>query len=135
MSPSPLQPRGKPTTLPAISDAEWIVMREFWARGSATVTEVATALAEPHRWKPATVQTLVTRLKKKGALGFTKNGREHVYHPLVNERDCLHDAGRSFIERITGGRLAPLLACLAEREDLSSHDIAEMKRILESKGQ
>src|SRR5690242_3071582 len=110
-----MPPRKPSQPLPAISDAEWIVMREFWQRGQGTVADLVQALAGRMHWKPRTVQSLINRLVQKNALGFEKIGREYLYRPLVAEGDCVMDASQSFVDRIFGGKLAPLLACFVER--------------------
>lgn len=117
--------------LPAISDAEWVVMREFWQRGQGTVAEIVAGLQGRVRWKPKTVQSLINRLVGKGALAFTKVGREHLYKPTVAEAECVLEASRTFVDRIFGGRLAPLLACFAERGELTPQDIAQLRQILD----
>lgn len=106
-------------------------MRELWQRGEGTVADVVEALKGRSAWKPRTVQSLINRLVRKGALSFTKSGREHVYSPRVAESECVLDASRSFIDRIFGGRVAPLLACFAERGELSRDDLAQLRRILD----
>jgi BlaI family penicillinase repressor len=121
----------KKTPLPSISDAEWIVMQEFWSRGESTSAEVIERVCKRQDWKPPTVQTLISRLVKKGALGFERNGREYLYRPLVEEAHCVHDASRSFVDRVFGGKLAPLLACFVEREKISGKEMEELRRILE----
>ncbi len=105
-------------------------MREFWARGEATVAGIVEALEGRMHWKPRTIQSLINRLVGKGALGFTKVGREHLYRPQVTEKDCVLEASRSFVDRIFGGRLAPLLACFAEQGEISAQEVAQLRRIL-----
>ena len=39
--------------LPTISDAEWVVMAEFWRLREATAREVVTALEGRQQWKNA----------------------------------------------------------------------------------
>jgi BlaI family penicillinase repressor len=131
----PMKPAVRKSKVPtaAISDAEWVVMQEFWSRGEATSAEIIAAVTERQSWKPPTVQTLITRLVKKGALSFTRNGREYLYRPVVLEQDCVHEASRSFVNRVFGGKLAPLLSCFVEQEKLSREEIDELKRILEAK--
>ncbi len=119
------------TSLPTISDAEWVVMQEFWQRGDSTAADIVTALEGRMHWKPRTVQSLINRLVGKGALGFTKIGREHLYQPLVAESECVMEASRKFVDRIFGGRLAPLLACFVESGEVSTQDIAKLRQILE----
>lgn len=125
------RPNENAAALPAISDAEWVVMREFWQRGDSTAADIVAALEGRMQWKPRTVQSLINRLVGKGALGFTKIGREHLYQPLVAEADCVMEASRKFVDRIFGGRLAPLLACFVESGEVSTQDIAKLRQILE----
>ena len=105
-------------------------MSEFWKGGEATVKQIVAGLEGRQQWKPQTVQTLINRLVQKGALGFRKEGREHIFHPLHAEADCVHEASKSFVDRVFGGRLAPLLACFLEREECTKEEIEEMRRLL-----
>ena len=122
-------------SLPAISDAEWVVMAEFWRLGEATAREVVTALEGRQQWKPRTVQSLINRLVGKGALGFEQRGREYVYRPAVEESRCVHEASRTFVDRVFSGKLAPLLACFLEREKVSKNELEEIRKLLEEKRQ
>ena len=119
--------------LPAISDSEWLIMSEFWRLGEATVKDIMVELEERQAWKITTVQTLINRLVQKHALGRRKEGREFIYSALVEEGHCTHAASRSFMDRVFGGKLAPLLATFMERHECSPEDIAELKRLLEDK--
>lgn len=108
-------------------------MAEFWKLGEATAKRIVGELEGRQRWKPKTVQTLVNRLLQKGALGFRKEGREHVYRPLFAEAQCVHEASKSFVDRVFKGRLAPLLACFLDREECSREQIEEMRQLLNTK--
>ena len=117
--------------LPSISDAEWVVMREVWERGPMTTNQVVASLDNKTHWKPKTVQTLLARLARKGALGFEKRGREYLFRPLVTAAQCEHAITRSFLGRFFGGELAPFLSRFVESERLSPKEIRELKRILD----
>ena len=119
--------------LPAISDSEWLIMSEFWRLGEATAKGIMTAMEDHQSWQPTTVQTLINRLVQAQARGRRKEGREFIYSPLVGEKHCTHAASRSFMDRVFGGKLAPLLATFMERHECSPEDIAELKRLLEDK--
>ena len=55
-------------SIPAISDAEWDVMKVVWDHGPLTSGDVVKRLADEKDWKPRTVKTLLSRLVQKGAV-------------------------------------------------------------------
>ncbi len=119
--------------LPKISEAEWQVMQVLWARSPLTANEVIERLEPVASWKPKTIRTLITRLVQKKALGVNKEGREHKYSSLVEEAECVRAESRSFLKRVYGGALTPMLVHLLEEQALSSEEIAELKRVLDER--
>ncbi len=119
--------------VPAISDAEWEVMKFVWDRAPVTTNDVVDALTAASDWKPKTVMTLLNRLVKKRALGFVKRGRVYEYRPLVRQEDCARLEGQSFLQRVYGGQLKPMLAGFLRQARLSDDDIKELKRILDER--
>jgi BlaI family transcriptional regulator, penicillinase repressor len=126
-------PKAK-TKLPRISDAEWEVMRIVWQHGTCSASEVIAALAERNSsWHPKTVKAFLNRLVKKRALGFKPDGRAYLYSPLVRESECAEAASVSFLERVFGGSLKPMVAQFVERRKLSPKDIRELKELLDER--
>ncbi len=117
--------------VPQISEAEWVVMKVLWAKSPLTTNQVVEALVDEADWKPKTIHTLLSRLVRKGALAFQRQGRLYEFRPLVSAEDCEHEAARSFLARFFDGDLAPLLARFVEREKLSAAEVERLKRILE----
>jgi predicted transcriptional regulator len=66
----------------------------------------------------------------KQAIGFDKDGRAYRYYPLVAQTDYQQKESRSFIDKVFGGRLAPLVAGFAGQKQLSADDIAELKQVI-----
>ena len=120
--------------IPNISETEWELMKVLWAKAPASAAEVIDALmaADP-TWHPKTAKTLLNRLVKKKALGYEKEGRAYLYRPLVQETDCAVAESESFLDRVFGGSLKPMLAHLVERKKLSAAEIRELKRLLDQK--
>lgn len=118
---------------PAISDAEWRVMKVLWKKSPLTAREVVEALSAETTWKPKTIHTLLARLVKKGALSTARPAREYLFKPTVAEADCQHEESRSFLERVFDGEVAPFLACFVREKKLSKSEIEELKRILDGK--
>jgi BlaI family penicillinase repressor len=120
--------------VPNISETEWQVMQVLWAKAPLSAAEVIAALTtgDP-TWHPKTAKTLLNRLVKKKALGYEKEGRAYLYRPLVREADCAVAESESFLDRVFGGSLKPMLAHFVERKKLSAAEIRELKRLLEGK--
>ena len=124
--------RGK--KVPRISETEWAVMKVVWASAPCSAGDIFETLAgSDPTWHPKTVKTFLTRLVRKGALGFRKESRAYLYRPLVTEKECVDSASESFLERVFGGSLKPMLAHFVEHKKLSAEEIQELKRVLEQK--
>ena len=121
------------TTLPRISESEWLVMRVLWSEGPLTSNEIVEELTDQTEWKPKTIKTLINRLMKKGAIKYTKKGRKYIYEAAVSKTACVTTERRSFVQRVYGGTMKPMLAALIEDAELSQEDITELKNILEQK--
>ena len=117
--------------VPRISDTEWEVMRAVWAGHPAPAGVIIERLvASDPSWHPKTARTLLGRLVEKGALTYTVDGRIFLYRPLVTEQECIAAASTSFLERVFGGALQPMLAHFVERESLSPEEVRELEQIL-----
>jgi len=113
-----------------ISEAEHAVMEVLWRRSPQTAAEVCEHLCEPRHWSVPTVKTLLARLVGKGALATEPDGRRFLYTPVLERRDYVGTESRRLVDRLFGGRAAPLFAHLAEAEALTAQDIAEIERLL-----
>jgi BlaI family penicillinase repressor len=120
--------------VPRISETEWEVMKIIWRQSPLSAGQVIDGLRETDRsWHEQTVKTLLNRLIKKRALGFRREGRAYWYRPLVSEAECIKAASKSFLERVFGGSLQPLLAHFVGSHPLSGKDINELTRLLKRK--
>jgi len=114
-----------------ISDAEHAVMEALWARAPLTATDVADRVGKDRGWSLATVKTLLSRLVAKHAVATEPDGRRFLYRPLLERADYVGGESRRLVDRLFGGRAAPLFAHLAEAEALSDEDIAEIEALLQ----
>jgi BlaI family penicillinase repressor len=114
-----------------ISDAELNVMEVLWAAsGPLTATEVAERIDAERGWSLATVKTMLSRLAVKGALSHREEGRRYFYSPAIERDLYVGSESRRFVDRLFGGRLSPLVARLAEADELDDDDIAAIEAIL-----
>lgn len=114
-----------------ISEAESVVMDVLWQRHPLSAEEVVAALAGNQSWQEATVKTLLNRLLNKGAIRAEKDGRRYLYAPLLKREDWVMEESQGLLERLFGGRVAPLVAHFSEQRKLSRKDIAELRKLLD----
>lgn len=115
-----------------ISEAEHAVMDVLWDKSPLTASDVAQATAADRGWSVQTVKTLLSRLVAKQAVAHEADGRRFLYRPLVERSAFAAGESRRLLDRLFGGRAAPLVAHLAERGELSPQDIAEIEALLKA---
>ena len=119
-------------TTPKISDTEWEIMRIVWAHHPLTAADIVAQLtAADASWHPKTARTLLARLVDKKALDYEARGRSYVYEPLVTEDECIAAVSGSFVERVFGGSLKPMLVHFIEQRRLSRKDLDELRALLD----
>ena len=114
-----------------ISEAESVVMDVLWKRNPLSAEDVVASLSGQQDWQEATVKTLLNRLLKKGAIDAEKDGRRYLYAPVLQRAAWVQGESESLLERVFGGRVAPLVAHFSEHRKLSRKDIAELRKLLE----
>ena len=114
-----------------ISEAESVVMDVLWKRQPLSAEDVVASLSGQQDWQEATVKTLLNRLLKKGAIAAEKDGRRYLYAPVLQRDAWVQGESESLLERVFGGRVAPLVAHFSEQRKLSRKDIAELRKLLE----
>jgi len=113
-----------------VSDAEAQVMQVLWERSPRSADEVVAALAASTDWAEPTVKTLLNRLLNKGAIDATREGRRYLYSPVLAREAWVAQQSEGMLERLFGGRVAPLVAHFSERGRLSEADVAELRKLL-----
>ena len=122
-------PRAKSRIL---TDAELRIMEVLWAKGSATVAEVAEALAGEDGTAYTTILTLMRILRAKGYLRTTKRGRAHVYAPRVGRDDAARKDVRHLLARFFSGSPEELVLTFLRDEEISPKDLEALKKRIQS---
>ena len=106
------------------------ILEVLWNRGACSIREVHEAL--PSKGRPAftTVQTVVYRLEKKGALRCTKRiSNANIFEAAIT-RDEAHTTLLDELLALFGGRPKPVIARLVESGRLTLEDIREAEEAL-----
>ncbi len=113
-----------------ISEAEYAVMDALWDGSPLTAAEVCERVCASRDWTMPTVKTLLGRLVGKGVVATEPDGRRFLYSPLIARADYVGSESKRLVERLFGGRAAPLFAQLAESEALTEADLTEIEALL-----
>lgn len=122
--------QGNALSAERISDAEHAVMEVLWRESPQSAADVCGEICSQRGWSLPTVKTLLSRLVQKGALATRPDGRRFLYSPLIERSAYVGTESKRLVERLFGGRAAPLFAHLAQTEALTTDDIAEIERLL-----
>lgn len=117
--------------IPAISEAESRVMQVLWRQAPQASEDIAAALQRDTGWHENTVRTLLNRLARKGAVRTHRDGRRYQYSPVLTREQWQAQESSSLLDRVFGGRVAPLLAHFSRSEALSAKDVSELRALIE----
>ena len=116
---------------PAISEAEWDVMKVVWDHEPVAASDVADRLAAERDWHPQTVKTMLTRLVGKGALAYKPEGKRYLYRARISRDACVRHESRSFLSRVFDGSVTPAVVHLLTHSKLSDDELKQLRRILD----
>ena len=119
--------------LPQISDAEFEVMNVIWKYAPINTNDIVDRLSKESDWSPRTIQTMLSRLEKKGALYHEKEGRIFVYSPAVPKESYLQKERGTCLHRFFDGALNQMMVSFLNDNDLSDSDLDELQAILNEK--
>lgn len=116
----------------SITDAELTLMRLLWDQSPLTARDITQELKSEREWHRKTVNTLLSRLEKKGAVKVRKlDGGVKHYAPVIKQSAYAQKATSEFVDRLFDGDITPLVASFASTRRLDSEQIAELQGLLE----
>ena len=110
-----------------LAAGELEMLQMLWRAGGVTILEAQKALGLPIGY--TTVQTRLNRLVKKGVATRTAD-RPAKYSAAISAADVGQGDLDLLVERVSQGRVAPLVAHLLQRHALSTDEIRELKALV-----
>lgn len=114
---------------PTLTEAERRLMNIVWDRGEATVNDVVAALSDDCQLAYNTVLTTMRILERKGYLRHIKEGRAHVYQPLVSREQARRQVVRHMVRGFFEDSPALLLMNILKNEKLSTEELERLKQM------
>lgn len=121
-------PRRKSATL---TEAELRIMEVLWQRRSGTVQQVLESLPSKPALAYNSVLTIIRILEKKGYVGHAKDGRAHVYAPLIEREDARRSEVRHLVSRFFKNSHEQLVLNILEERGVDREELDRLKEMLE----
>lgn len=119
--------------IPKISDAELEVMKVIWEYAPLNTNQIADILLKTTDWNVRTIQTLISRLEKKGAIAHEKDGRIFVYSPVIKREEYINEESTCFLNKFYNGTINKMILSFIKNDMLSEEDIQKLRSILDER--
>lgn len=109
-----------------LTKAEEEIMQALWHLKKANVKSVIEILPEP---KPAynTVSTIIRILESKGFVDYEKQGKGHVYFPVVDKASYSNQSINKLVDNYFHGSFKSMVSFFVKKNDV---DLQDMESIL-----
>jgi predicted transcriptional regulator len=121
-------PPQKSTTL---TDAELRLMNVLWQKGSASVHQLLEALSGKPALAYNSVLTTIRVLEKKGYVKHVKDGRAHIYMPLVGQKEATRFEVRNLLNRFFNNSHEMLVLNILEDQSIDAQELRRLNQLLE----
>jgi BlaI family penicillinase repressor len=116
-----------------LTSAEQRIMDELWDIGEASVKKLTERLEPKHDLAYTTILTTIRIMADKGFVDFRKEGRAHIFFPLLSREVVQSSALGQLVQSLFGGSPRKLALHLIEDEKLTLEEIDEIRAALISK--
>ena len=120
-----------PKKSPTLTEAELRLMNVLWQKGSANVQQVLDALPKKPPLAYNSVLTTIRILEKKGYVKHVKDGRAHVYIPLVDRKDATRSEIRHLVGRFFKNSHELLVLNLLQDDAIDPEELARLRSLIE----
>lgn len=118
----------RPSTV--LTEAELRIMEILWAKGPGTVQQVLDWLPAKPALAYNSVLTTIRILEKKGYVEHAKDGRAHIYRPLLERKDATRSEIRHLVNRFFRDSHEDLVLNILEDSGLEAEELNHLREML-----
>ena len=115
---------------PTLTEAELRIMNVLWDKGSCSVQQVLDGLSKKPALAYNSVLTTIRILEKKGYVRHVKDGRAHIYMPMVGQHEATRFEIRHLVSRFFRNSHEQLLMNILEDQTINEEEIERLRRLL-----
>lgn len=120
-----------PTKSATLTEAELRIMNVLWLRGSGSVQQVLDALPKKPALAYNSVLTTMRILEAKGYVKHVKDGRAHIYLPMIGRKEATRFEIRHLVNRFFRNSHEALVLNILEDEGIDSEEIGRIRKLIE----
>ncbi len=106
------------------------ILRLVWELKEASAQQIWEALPEGRDLAPATVLTVLRRLRDKGFLKSRTLGKAHFFSPAIQPQLVISKTVSELVKRFFGGDAVPLVMHLDETNQINQSDVKRLQEIV-----
>jgi BlaI family transcriptional regulator, penicillinase repressor len=114
-----------------LTNAELRIMSVLWLKGSGTVQSVLDSLPQTPPLAYNSVLTTIRILERKGYVEHAKDGRAHVYAPLVGRQEATRSEIRHLVSRFFKNSHEQLVLNILEDRGIDAEELDRLREILD----
>lgn len=115
-----------------LTSGEWDIYECLWEEAPLTLAQIRKRCSQRTGQAVSTVETVVSRMEKKGLFRVEQGERAKLFYPLLERREAVREETRSFLDRVFGGSPLSLVNAMVDGGQLSDSEIDELYKLLES---
>ncbi len=120
-----------PRTSPTLTEAELRIMNVLWQKGSASVQQILDGLPKKPVLAYNSVLTTVRILEKKGYVKHVKDGRAHIYLPLVGRKEATRFEIRHLVNRFFENSQELLVMNIVRDGNMDEEELRRLRKMLD----
>jgi predicted transcriptional regulator len=120
-----------PTKSVTLTEAELRLMDVLWEQGPSSVQAVLDALPKKSQLAYNSVLTTIRILEKKGYVRHIKDGRAHIYRPLVEREEASRSEIRHLAHRFFKNSHEMLVLNILEERGVDAEELNRLRQLLE----
>lgn len=114
-----------------LTEAELRIMQVVWHKGPGTVQQILDALTDSPSLAYNTVLTTIRILERKGYLEHSKDGRAHIFSPLVEREEASRSEIRHLVGRFFQNSHEDLVLNILEDRGIAPEELKRLRKMLD----
>lgn len=117
---------------PPLGEHQLVLLQWITENGPVTVRQAVDHFGKERKLARTTVITMMEALRKKGYLSRSKSDGAWTYASIVPQPELMNSLVQEFVQKTLGGSVAPFVAYLHRKEQLTEEEADELRKLADS---